>query len=279
MKTVWTITVALATLGAAAAQDTGTTDERIVIKKMLSEAEMLGAQGGFLAAAVKSAPYSGEEITEFTQVLADGTRIHNESRTKVYRDSQGRVCRETPDAITIWDPVEKASYLLNPKDQTYRQLPLAVQFLSTSVSKEGGLNVTVRMGSGAGGASGAMIAAPGDTSIPPPPGSGKVFFLQRMNHTGPSEQKPAESLGRQTMEGLAADGTRQVNTIEAGAIGNDRPIQIVSERWYSPDLQTVMLTRHSDPRTGEEVFRLTNVSREEPPANLFAVPANYQKEK
>ena len=84
-------------------------------------------------------------------------------------------------------------------------------------------------------------------------------------------------MGRQTIEGLAADGNRQVNTIEAGAIGNDRPIQITSERWFSPDLQTVVLTKHNDPRTGEEDFQLINVSRGDQPANLFTVPAGYQK--
>jgi hypothetical protein len=64
--------------------------------------------------------------------------------------------------------------------------------------------------------------------------------------------------------------------LETGAIGNDRPIQMVNERWYSSELQTVVMTKHSDPRTGEEIFRLTNISRAEPGADLFLVPANYQ---
>jgi hypothetical protein len=62
-----------------------------------------------------------------------------------------------------------------------------------------------------------------------------------------------------------------------GAIGNDRPIEITSERWFSADLQTVVLTKRNDPRTGEELFRLINVSRGEPSANLFAVPPSYQR--
>jgi hypothetical protein len=85
-----------------------------------------------------------------------------------------------------------------------------------------------------------------------------------------------EPLGRRMIEGVNADGTRFVSTIEAGAIGNDRAIQSVSERWYSSELQTVMLSKSSDPRTGEEVFRLANVSRAEPAAYLFQVPAGYQ---
>ena len=85
-----------------------------------------------------------------------------------------------------------------------------------------------------------------------------------------------ESLGTQTMEGVNVEGSRTTSTIEAGAIGNDRPIQVVSERWYSPELQTAVMTRHNDPRVGEEIFRLTNVRRGEPGAYLFQVPAGYQ---
>jgi hypothetical protein len=85
-----------------------------------------------------------------------------------------------------------------------------------------------------------------------------------------------ESLGKRMIEGLNSDGTRETSTIDAGSIGNDRAIQIVSERWYSPELQTVVQSRHADPRTGEETFKLINVNRSDPPAYLFQVPANFQ---
>jgi hypothetical protein len=85
-----------------------------------------------------------------------------------------------------------------------------------------------------------------------------------------------ESLGRQTIEGVQAEGSRTTVTIPAGAIGNERPIQVVSERWYSPELQTLVMTRHSDPRFGETTYRLTNVSRSEPDHSLFEVPAGYK---
>ncbi|HEX8686715.1 MAG TPA: hypothetical protein VF654_09435, partial [Pyrinomonadaceae bacterium] len=58
-------------------------------------------------------------------------------------------------------------------------------------------------------------------------------------------------------------------------IGNERAIQITSERWYSPELQVVVMTRHSDPRFGETTYRLTNVTRAEPDRSLFEVPAGY----
>jgi hypothetical protein len=59
-------------------------------------------------------------------------------------------------------------------------------------------------------------------------------------------------------------------------MGNDRPIEIVSERWLSPELQMVVMTRHNDPRFGETTYRLTNIVRAEPPRSLFEVPPDYQ---
>jgi hypothetical protein len=83
------------------------------------------------------------------------------------------------------------------------------------------------------------------------------------------------SLGTQEIEGIQAQGTRTTETIPAGKIGNEKPIVITTERWYSPDLQVDVLVKHNDPRMGEVVYQLTNVSREEPDPSLFQVPADY----
>ncbi|HZG54086.1 MAG TPA: energy transducer TonB [Pyrinomonadaceae bacterium] len=95
-------------------------------------------------------------------------------------------------------------------------------------------------------------------------------------HIRMSGAKPVkESLGKQTIEGVEAEGTRTTITFPAGMMGNERPINIVSERWYSPELQTVVLTKHSDPRFGETSYRLTNINRSEPARTLFEVPSDY----
>ena len=85
----------------------------------------------------------------------------------------------------------------------------------------------------------------------------------------------SESLGKQAIEGVDAEGTRKTIEIPAGEIGNERPIEIVFERWYSPELQVVVMTKHSDPRFGETTYRLTNINRSEPAGELFQVPADY----
>ena len=80
------------------------------------------------------------------------------------------------------------------------------------------------------------------------------------------------------MEGLTVEGSRSSTLIKVGQIGNDRPIETVTERWYSPDLQVVVMTHSRDPRSGVSIFRLTDIRRAEPDASLFTVPAGYKIE-
>jgi hypothetical protein len=84
-----------------------------------------------------------------------------------------------------------------------------------------------------------------------------------------------DSLGTQNINGVNATGTRTTRTIAAGEIGNSAPIQIVSERWYSADLQTVVQSTRTDPRFGTTTFSLTNIQKTEPAATLFTIPADY----
>jgi hypothetical protein len=85
-----------------------------------------------------------------------------------------------------------------------------------------------------------------------------------------------ESLGSQTMEGVAVNGVRTARTIPAGQVGNDRPISIVTEVWTSTDLKTIVSSKRNDPRMGEQTFRLTNIVRGEPDPSLFAVPSDFK---
>src|SRR5205085_1223933 len=84
-----------------------------------------------------------------------------------------------------------------------------------------------------------------------------------------------EDLGTQNIEGVNAVGTRMTTEIAAGAIGNEQPMKIVSEQWFSPELQVLVLTKHSDPRSGETIYRLTGIVRAEPARSLFELPPDY----
>lgn len=85
-----------------------------------------------------------------------------------------------------------------------------------------------------------------------------------------------EELGTREIEGVSAEGTRRMTTIPEGAIGNERAIEIVYESWYSKELGLVVYSKHSDPRFGEQTYRVTNIVRSEPDPSLFTVPQGYR---
>jgi hypothetical protein len=88
--------------------------------------------------------------------------------------------------------------------------------------------------------------------------------------------KPVEEdLPAQNLNGVLATGRRTTVTIPAGEIGNDRPIQVVNETWYSSDLKMMVKSSNSDPRFGDTSFELTNIIRSEPDPGLFQIPADY----
>jgi hypothetical protein len=78
------------------------------------------------------------------------------------------------------------------------------------------------------------------------------------------------------MEGVQVTGVRTTRTIPVGEIGNDKPISIVTEVWTSPDLKTIVYSKRSDPRMGEQTFQLTNIVRSEPDVSLFTVPPDFK---
>jgi hypothetical protein len=112
-----------------------------------------------------------------------------------------------------------------------------------------------------------------------PNGAKAGQFEQKMQQHIAKEEASGEvkkeSLGTQAINGVNAEGTRITHTIPAGQIGNDKPIQIVLERWYSPDLQIMVKSTRSDPRFGTTTYAVTNVQRTEPAAALFIVPSDY----
>jgi len=92
----------------------------------------------------------------------------------------------------------------------------------------------------------------------------------------PRNTSKTESLGSKVIEGVQAEGKRSIETIPAGRMGNERPIDIINETWYSPELQMVVMSKHSDPRSGDVVYTLTNIQRAEPDPSLLQVPGDYQ---
>jgi len=240
---------------------------------------------------VKGAPYSAQAVTETTQTLGDGNRIVNKSSAAVYRDSEGRTRREqtlraigpfatageAPQTIFINDPVAGVNYAVDSRSMVVRKMsPMKFEFKFEKPPegvKPGGVSSRTPGPDRIEVHSDVFYSTDAPPPPPPPPGVEGAGMVMQWH--GAEKSGKTESLGKQTIEGVEAEGTRNVTTIAAGAIGNDRPIEIVFERWYSPELQTVVMTRHTDPRFGETTYRLTNISRDEPARSLFEVPAGY----
>src|ERR1039457_5467941 len=221
-----------------------------------------GSNLGIIRAGVKNAPFSADVTIESSRTLADGNHIRQTVNSKVYRDSEGRTRREqavnlnglAPDAnmqqmVFINDPVAGVSYSLNAKERTGTK----------SVRNGDGRGFQRQAESASGRGSGPRAGGPDGRQV-------------RMGGVAAK----TEPLGRQTIEGVQAEGRRTTMTIPAGQVGNELPIHIVTESWYSPDLQTTVLSKHSDPRNGETVTRLTNIGRGEPSHILFEAPADYK---
>lgn len=91
-------------------------------------------------------------------------------------------------------------------------------------------------------------------------------------------KKPAgpglEELGKQTILGLETIGTRQVRVIETGAVGNNQPLLIRREFWYSPQLGINLLSTREDPRFGSQKFEITDLVLDAPDTRLFEPPTD-----
>jgi hypothetical protein len=256
----------------------------------------MATEMSFAGKLVKGAPYSAQAVTESVQTLSDGNRIVRKTTAQLYRDTEGRTRREQTvtafghfadsgeetQTVFINDPVAAVNYILEPATKTARKLPRmemrwkvegdaadaarqkAEQEVTRSkVEVERTFNTRVQ---------GPEAQVTGTAVIVTGPSSpdGVTFMRSSSKHEAKTEKLEARQF-----DGVTAEGSRTTVTIPAGEIGNEQPIQIVDERWYSPDLQVVVMTRHSDPRYGETTYRLSNISRTEPAATLFQVPSDY----
>ena len=244
-----------------------------------------------MGAPVKGAPYSADAVTETIQTLADGNRIVNRSTAKIYRDSEGRERREqsllnlgpfTPQGnepvrtIFISDPVAGVHYSLNVNERVAMKMPapsFGAMPTSPPVGEPGQFNVMIH-----------RAEADGAAPLPPPPGNGPNLMFFQHALTGPAtravgpddaDAPKIEQLGAQYIDGVQATGTRSTISIPAGRFGNERPIQISDERWFSQQLQVSVRSEHNDPRIGKTAYSLQDISLSEPSPSLFQVPADY----
>jgi len=196
-------------------------------------------------------PFSGTEVRQTVQVLSDGTTVKHSDTSTFYRDSQGRMRSESPTQALIYDPVAGFTLTIDRQRKTYQKGFLFGPSPTVSIAVVGN-RTSVSSNSTKGNMSepASKLAADSVPSV-------------------------TESLPAQIVNGILAKGSRITSTIPAGTFGNDRDVKIVSERWYSDDLQVLLKSSNADPRFGTTTYELTNILQAPPDPTLFQAPLDY----
>ena len=243
--------------------------QKVVLELVAADAEV-----------VKGKPYSADTSTETMQTLADGNRIVHRTVSKVYRDSDGRTRREqtfgnvdpehpSPHEVKVFvdDPVNGTAFVLDPGSKTADKVQRTRKFLDERNGEDDGTRIM-------------NDSEVGEQSAP-----GRMMVKFRDEHSGnplavvmPDEKRDVvkEDLGTRNIEGVDCSGTRQTITIPAAAVGNEKPILIVTETWFAPAIAAVVESTTDDPRYGKTTYQLTNVQLSEPARSLFEPPTNFK---
>jgi hypothetical protein len=195
---------------------------------------------------ILNAPYLVVEETEQNQTLSNGTHMMIRHETRLYRDSSGRTRKESfanrsgtpsnePTTVEIHDPVADTAYTLFVRQRVAQPIAPPVGF----------------------------------------PNKPNVVYKSAPAADGVHPKSTSEDLGTQLIEGVLVEGVRTTTVYPEGLMGNDRPIQAVSEMWVSKELGLMLLEKYSDPRFGERITRVTSLDRSEPDPALFQVPPDY----
>lgn len=227
--------------------------------------------GPFTRWPVYEAPFSADAVTTVNLTFPDGRRLAQRTTARYFRDGNGRVRVEhlMEGLPAARSPAERGIRLViapNPCDAHASAIDpvtrTAHRFFPTWLSA-----MTI------GGSR--YLAIPLD-------GGGQFVHIARahgvVDHGDgipPGTLVDDEPLGMRRFAGLEVVGRRVTMTTAAGQIGNDAPVVVRDEGWYSEDLQLVVAVDYSDSRYGTVRYRLTNVRREDQPSGLFVLPEDY----
>lgn len=194
-----------------------------------------------------NAPFTATVTTELTKILADDSKQTNWNHRTIARDSSGRVFQErrffAPNGDKVATPLSELDYADPNRHELYVCRPMEKACYLYPYNYNA--------------AQTANLAPAG----PLQNGRGMV---------------KREALGQKTIEDVDVVGSREVTTINAGVVGNERTEPIVKEFWYSPRLGINVIAKRFDPRFGVQNFVVSNISLSEPDPKLFVVPDGYR---
>ena len=205
---------------------------------------------GIFVTPIPGAPFVGEVSVERTVIQADGKTVTVHTSHMIARDSEGRIRNEvrafqpagatgTPPLIRVhlYDPQTRLTSYLNPRDRTF------------------------------------WVDA---VDHPPATDAPDAYASPAGSDAPPSQFAGEKDLGTRTIAGMEVHGVRETQTIPGAASGTGQDMVVTDEYWYSYDLKMNLAVTHTDPRTGSVTMTVTLLSRAEPDASLFTVPADYQ---
>jgi hypothetical protein len=220
-----------------------------------------GGQG----AGVIGAPFSAVETTETITKFIDGNRVVQTQTSRLFRDSEGRIRLEhtfprfyaaggagAPDgvptehtSVTITDAVKGKTFTLNSYDKSAQEMfPFPMERIQPPVPMPDPQMQVNLPGLGMG-------LNPNDPGV-------KVT-----------------QLGDKTIDGVRVTGIRVENGLPAGRMGNEKPITVVAEQWFSTELGVVVLSTQKSSIGSETTTKLDQIVRSEPDPALFTIPAGY----
>lgn len=193
---------------------------------------------------VANAPFTATVSMDVTRTLPDGSTVTQYNQRVVMRDSTGRVFQERRTLV--------------PKNGQRQPMPWRTEFSDPASHQKYFCELqrrVCRVG---------PYAAPTSFNLQP----AGPLPAQRGNLT-------RESLGKNFINGVEADGTRETTVLNAGTVGNDRPLTITREFWYSLRLGINVVEKRVDPRDATVSIQVSNISLTEPDASYFAVPSGF----
>ncbi len=206
---------------------------------------MSGHVDGLYIPLATGQPFRAKIPVEITRQLPDGTVVKQKYYTLAARDSTGREYREGRDVVAAdsdREPPLMQTVVYDPKNSTRTICNPVRRTCQQSV-----LNPT---------------SHPADEPAGPS-GDGKSVLTR-------------EDLGKKMMDGLEVVGTREKRTFNPGAFGNDKPVVVTKEIWYSPQLQFNLSVTRIDPRNGTQKLEVADLKLGEPGPEWFALPDGYR---
>jgi hypothetical protein len=212
---------------------------------------------GYNIPSLTSLPFTGVIEAENSKTEADGKTTVRRFRTRVARDSYGRLRTDidmNPEGsavnpqllqISIYDPVSKTTKLIFPAAK-----------------------VAIRQ-----------------STLPAPPSHNRskapVIMTDSLPASIPADLPllnidiHREDLGRETVDGVSLLYGRQTIRYPAGFGGNKDASSRVIDYWYSIELQAFVRVRQVGPGKSVHTLTLENISHQQPARALFQIPAGY----